>query len=189
MLLDGGFGASSAKNGIWQEEDERRLYYVGMTRAAQTLTLLQRQDADNPFVSRLDGEFLCQQENPARENLPDEVLDQRFEVLSLADLFLNFAGQKRTDDQVHATLCGLHVGDDLRIEPSGDHIMLVEPASGQPVARLSQLGQDTWRPRLASIRSVRILSLCVWRRVDSDAQYRDRCQCDQWELPIVEIAW
>jgi len=43
-------------------EDERRVYYVGMTRAQETLCLLDRRDVRNPFAESLSGDFVFRRE-------------------------------------------------------------------------------------------------------------------------------
>ena len=43
-------------------EEERRTYYVAMTRARKTLTLLDRRDASLPYARELEGDGACADE-------------------------------------------------------------------------------------------------------------------------------
>ena len=54
FLADGGWRS----RGIEADEEERRLYYVGMTRARETLHLGKRADCKNPYLRSLRGEFV-----------------------------------------------------------------------------------------------------------------------------------
>jgi ATP-dependent DNA helicase RecQ len=50
VILDGGWTKESL-------EEQRRLLYVAMTRAKETLYLMQRKDAVNPFLHEITGDF------------------------------------------------------------------------------------------------------------------------------------
>ena len=52
-----------------KQEEERRLLYVGMTRAIETLCLLEFAEQGNPFLRALHGEWMLKRE--ASSSLPD----------------------------------------------------------------------------------------------------------------------
>jgi ATP-dependent DNA helicase RecQ len=73
-------------------EEERRLFYVGMSRARQTLHLLQVDGMDNPHAGLLCGDFLLERRlTPGRK--PTKT-SYRYALLGMEDLFLDFAGIK-----------------------------------------------------------------------------------------------
>ena len=74
VLLDGGWNRAVRQGGL---EEERRLYYVGMTRARETLTLVQLAADPNPFSPDLSGDFFLrtgceQQRSPSKSHRPQE---------------------------------------------------------------------------------------------------------------------
>ncbi|WP_164198455.1 hypothetical protein, partial [Stenotrophomonas maltophilia] len=68
--------------------DERRLYYVGMTRAEQTLTLCEFSTA-NPFSGSLSVDIAQQ----AFTGDYSAALERRYLQLSLKDIDIGFAGR------------------------------------------------------------------------------------------------
>ncbi len=96
-----------------EQEEERRVYYVAMTRAKETLCLFERADTPNPHTGFLSGDFLLERE-PAFSAPPDNmVLRRKYEILGMGDLFLDYAGRRRTEDSVHGHLAGLRPRDIL----------------------------------------------------------------------------
>jgi len=106
----------------------------------------------------------------------------------MESLFLDFAGRKRADDTVHEKLAGLRPGDSLIAVPKGDFIEL-HTEKGITVAQLSQTALKTWRGRLDCIERIIVLAMVLRRSEDSGEEYRAKCQCDQWEVPIVEVMY
>ncbi len=179
LIADGGWRRSQ------RGEDERRLYYVGMTRARETLTLGSLGPAGNPFVAEVRGDWLVHQ-SPDLEPPPAEVLARRYRLLTLADLDLGFAGRLSPRRTIHARLAGLTTGDTLQAQAKDGWVLLCDDA-GEPVARLSRRGSDTWLPRLPQIQAIRVVALLRRRHDDGGPGYLDLCRSDAWELPLVEI--
>ncbi|MCE2459155.1 MAG: ATP-binding domain-containing protein, partial [Pseudomonadales bacterium] len=105
VILDGGWGRDDAGNRAQRSDEALRLYYVAMTRARQTLTLLRMSAAnelelrDAPAQHRggdywlRDTTALVHREYIDRSEPPPE-LDARYEPLELKDVDLGFAGQR-----------------------------------------------------------------------------------------------
>ena len=85
FLPDGGWGTVPHGSGAADDEEERRLYYVGMTRARELLHLVERADLRNPFIRDVaagDRDFLHRLE-PKVEPPPDAVARRRYRVIGL----------------------------------------------------------------------------------------------------------
>jgi ATP-dependent DNA helicase RecQ len=187
VLVPGG-GWRCAKNPAEQEE-ERRAYYVAMTRARETLCLFERQDVPNSHAKLLTGNFLVDSEPPPLPLSTDEkMLRRRYGILGMEDLFLDYAGHLPANDAMHQRLTALKPGDPLRAAVKGNHIELHD-AGGRIVARLSRSACETWKGRLPAIERITVLAMVQRLREDSDGEYKQRCRCDQWEIPLAEIAY
>lgn len=182
VILDGGFGR--AKNPD-EREEERRLYYVAMTRARETLCLMQRQDVNNPFLAGLNGDFLLKR-NYGGPLLKDaSAAIKQYSVLGLQDLNLGFAGRYRSTDPIHSRLASLEPGSPLHYTRDGDSILLCD--DNAEVAALSKAAFATWRDRLDRIESVRVLAIIRRYQDDGDSRYSQSAKVESWEVPMVEV--
>ncbi len=174
------------ESSIVRQEEERRLYYVAMTRARQTLTLITDSRRSNPHVRLLRGDHVLAHTVSGGCELPAEILRRTYETLSPADIDLGFAGSHFHRHPIHTALEQLQPGSRLRLEARGDQIGLADEL-GRIVARLSQAACARWRERLDSLIEARVVAMLRRHRDDSQPEYRDRCRCEQWEVPLVEI--
>jgi hypothetical protein len=39
------------------------------------------------------------------------------------------------------------------------------------------------------VRQVRGVALVQRRQADEQAEFRQRCRCDRWEVPLAEVVW
>ena len=98
----------------------RRLYYVAMTRARQTLTLM-RLPVPHPFQDALSGvPATLLRSDPVAPTSPAPELARRHQRLSLRDVFLGFVGYKGPDHPVHQAIAALTPGDSLRVDAGGE---------------------------------------------------------------------
>lgn len=170
------------------QEEERRVYYVAMTRAKETLCLFERGDISCSIAGLINGDLVLMR-NPSLLRTPDLlVLCRRYEIFGLEDMFLDFAGRKREGDIIHQHLAGLGTGDVLVLAPRGDGIEL-QNEQGGTVARLSQAAVKTWHERLNSVERITVLAMVQRRVEDSGEEYRALCQCEQWEIPVAEVVY
>jgi ATP-dependent DNA helicase RecQ len=177
-------------DGEWQPqtgEDSdavRRLYYVAMTRARQTLTLL-RFASGHPLIDQLPASPVLLH-RPASQWLPAPPgLDRRYVIPALKEIDLGFAGRKRAEAPIHYHISVLKTGDDLQLQSSEGRYQLLTP-DGVCVGRLAQ----SFTPP-AGLRCItaRVHAIVVWRQRDSGAEYRDRCQCERWEVVVPELVF
>ena len=176
----------------WQErqeaemEEERRLYYVAMSRARQTLHLFAVKGFNNPHASVLSGDCIV-----ARDVKPSQQMDKvccaRYELLGMKELFLDYAGLRPQKHQTRIALAQLQSGDVLTAATCNDHVELSNSA-GITVARLSKHGRDKWGSSLHLISEIRVVAMVRRYKTDiQDQQFSKRCHGESWELPIVEM--
>lgn len=79
---------------------------------------------------------LLRRDPPSTELTDDFVLQRRYDLLGMGDLFLDFAGRKRVEDTVHKHLTGLKPGDSLFANRKGDFVESCDE-KGTAVAQLS----------------------------------------------------
>jgi ATP-dependent DNA helicase RecQ len=183
LLLDGDW--RPRKNGNWEEQ--RRLYYVGMTRARQTLTLLQSGGDGAPWLRQLKGEAIV------RTSVIPRVAAQRtgtlhHELLSQTDLFLAFAGRASEHQRIASAIDSLATGDALRMVSSGQNLLL-QDSEGVQVGALSKSAVPRWRERLPQIQAVRVAAVVIRRLSDEGAEYQDRLRRSEWQVVIPEVAY
>jgi ATP-dependent DNA helicase RecQ len=181
-------GGWTRGKGQQEQEEERRVYYVAMTRARETLCLFERADAPNPHTGFIEGDFRLKGDPPVTAQPDELVLGRRYDILGMEELFLDYAGRKRREDSVHGHLAALKAGDPLRLVPNGEYIELHD-GNGNCVAQLSQMGRKTWRERLGCVEKVTVLAMVERRAQDTGVEYRDRCHCEQWEIPLAEVVY
>ncbi len=177
-------------DGAWQEryEDDpdtaRRLYYVAMTRARQTLTLARMQPG-NPLIDRLpDDPALFRR--PPTQWLPEPgPMALRYITPELGDIDLGFAGRKPSSSREHRAIAHLQVDDPLHLVADSRGFRL-DNANGCPVGHFARRFSPP--PGLHCV-SARVRAVLVWRRQDSPAEYQARCQCERWEVVLPELVF
>jgi len=177
MILDGG---------DWKNDrhgDERRLFYVAMTRAMETLTLCEATSRPHPFISEMEeGENFLRTPLTSIPN-PLYELDKKYALLGLAGVDLGFAGRKPENDPVHRAIRALQVGDPLQLVDAGGRLEMCN-GQGITVGRLAQ----KFRLPNGSIESVTV-SAVVHRnkRQVQDAEWAKTCKIDEWEVVLCSI--
>lgn len=172
-----------------EEEEERRLYYVGMTRARETLHLLWRRDERNAHVPLLRGAPETHLRHLHPPEPPEPIRRRRFELLGLSGLHLSYAGHHPPDHPVHEALARLQPGDPLQVVETGNGSLHLQIPSGLTVARLSKKGNEDWRNRTEAIEKARVVALVEWKAESRDPTYQERLRCERWEVPVVEIVY
>lgn len=176
LILDGGDWRQSSG-------EERRLYYVGMTRARETLTLCQALQRPNPFTRELeDGEYLLR--TPSQEfppALPE--LDRRYKLLGLGDVDLGYAGRKGPADPVHRAIGRLRVGDSLQYLETNGYRELRD-GRGVVVGRLSR----SCELPAGMVVGVTVSAILVRGKGQSkDSAFEARCRVGEWEVVLCNL--
>jgi len=98
-------------------EEERRLYYVGMTRAMEHLTLFAVQNSGNPHTAVLARHpFVCCRQTPNAE-ITGFSKDVTISILGMEDLYISFPQRFAQNHPIHEHLAALKTGDRIFIEP------------------------------------------------------------------------
>lgn len=169
-------------------EEERRLYYVAMTRARQTLCLFTDARRPHPHARLLQGDFLLVRPAAIEAAVPDACRARKYELLGLDDVLLGFAGSRPARHPIHTALSDLQPGSQLRLRVRERGLDLMD-SRGRPVARLSQAACQRWQDRVQQIEEIRVLALLRRERADEQPPFRDRCRCERWEVPLVELVY
>ena len=181
VVLDGDW------NRVGRDEDAdapRRLYYVAMTRARRTLALTRLagpnlpQDAVHTAPSVLLREPL---------NLPPPApeLTRGYRRLSLRDVFLSYAGQIAPSHSVHSAVAELSPGDNLEVRLEANRWEILDRSG----TVLGQLASSFAPPDGMRCAFATVFAIVGWDRERSDPEYRDRLQCDSWEVVIPELVF
>ena len=187
VLVLGGDWRSEGRAGHRDSpEAQRRLYYVAMTRARETLTLVNRRDDPIPYLDDLWRPGLIRRRVGIAS--AGTQTDGLYTILGMEDLYLDFAGRKHERHSIHRSLARLRTGDSLRLDGSRDGQVRVLAPDGVEVARLSSAAAARWRQRqLEELEEVRILAMVYRRAEDSKPDFREHVVVPGWEIPIMEV--
>ena len=205
-VLDGGW--SNVARGE-DPDAPRRLYYVAMTRAQQTLALVRFQGSRSargktrpdfvkepeppaylgrlhslPYTFPNNGSILRRTSDGLQPETPE--LARQYRRPSLREVYLSFAGRLYANHPVHRAIAALSPGDQLktRIAKTGSWELL--DRSGMVVGRLARAFEP---PPGTRCRSARVFAVVAWSREASEPQYRDSIKCDAWEVVVPELVF
>lgn len=184
FILDGDWRRPEQTRG---REEERRLLYVGMTRARQTLCVMENRNEGNPFLGQLQGNHVFRRPGAHPPDGLKEATPQRYHLAGLQDLFLSYAAGYTATHPIHRHLAAIDVGDPV-FWKSSENGITVHDRENFPIARLSREGNAAWRPQLSQILEIRIVGMITRHADDSRETYREHCRCDTWEVPLMEVA-
>jgi len=171
VILDGDWRAAEAST-----EDERRLYYVAMTRAAHTLTLCEFADG-NPFSASLGSATLA---SHWRGEF-DPALGQRYQTLALAELDLGYAGRQPPQADIHRRIANLAVGSPLAWREDNGRYLLLDP-EGNVVGRTSGAFRLDGHLVTSTVGAV-----VVRYAEDAEEQFRHLCKSSRWEVVVPKV--
>jgi ATP-dependent DNA helicase RecQ len=163
----------------WNGEDERRLLYVAMTRARETLTLMRAEGGRNPYLVDLgtvDGvSDLLPSTRPAHRT----DLDREHFTLGPADVDIGFAGRQEPSNAVHRWIAELAPGDPVIVE--GRQIKTLE---GHVVGRLAS---KTELQAAAAPIAASVTGIMVRVREQTSPEFLGTVRTDRWEVVIAEL--
>lgn len=165
-------------------EAERRLLYVGLTRAEQTVTVVVSRDVSNPFITRLESKPEVEKVRWTTRQPAQRV---SFDIIGLGDLWIDWAGQQRTGD-THERLSALSHGNRLTVR-TGDRRNWLGLYSGDvQVAAMNKLARQKWSPKAPLIAEAQVLAMVRREAAQTDDDtYRRRLVQASWEVPVAEV--
>ncbi|WP_205714128.1 RecQ family ATP-dependent DNA helicase [Escherichia sp. E2748] len=180
IILDGGW-----QNVLEQKpeigEEERRLFYVGMTRAISRLVIMCDDKLHNPHLALLNSDFVYHQYSQAVA--PDML--RRFSILGLRQMFISFAGAYSASTPIHSALNDVQVGDAVSLVASENAIKVVHKQKN--IAQLSKAGREQWLSSLAHIKRVEVLAVILRSKEHTSEEYQGSLKVDHWQLPVLLV--
>lgn len=173
-------------NGDWTRvskgedpEAPRRLFYVAMTRAQQSLTVLT--SGVHPFLQACSDSVLVRPVTPDLNRISTPAVKYQMPALEVVDL--SFAGRQRASHEVHMAIRSAKVGDSLTLVFQEPHWVLLD-AKQRTVGRMAK----SWKPPLGHVfASGKIGAIINWRKIDSAEEYAHYHRCDSWETVLPEL--
>lgn len=167
------------------EEVERRLYYVGMTRAKETLMICSFTE-NNPFVPELE----TVKKSIITDHYNQEGLAKEYLLLGPKDIYMDFLGMQRNHRAREVSLT-LHEGDALTATWRNGHWFFSDPRTGIDVARSSANFVRNHSFTASDIADCRVHSITERERdLIKDESFRERCQGEAWEAiqPLIILS-
>ena len=179
----------------------RRLYYVSMTRARETLALVRLGDAnrhdprDSPLTARqgeragtllrsLSGAPSVAHSEAPQPDISDPRLDERVMECTMENVVLSFAGWRAPGSRTHRAIAALSPGDSLSLLQANDHWKVVD-SKGRQVGRMAK----KWSvPDGMTIANAVVGGIFVrWAKDESDVERRRRLRCETWEVVVPRL--
>ena len=181
-VLDGGWDR------VGNDEDPdapRRLYYVAMTRARQTVTLASL-DGSRGFPAELVDHAATIRREAIELPPCSEAIYHRHVRPTLQDIDLGFAGRRRAGDPVHRAIAALSVGEPLTVRVGEDGRWKLLDRDARTVGHLAKSFKP---PSGMRCRSAEVFAVVGWNREASDPKYHDALKCDAWEVVVPALVF
>ncbi len=181
VVLDGGWNSLSRGE---DPDAPRRLYYVAMTRARQTLALtcFERPHA---LQAILHAHPSVLHRSPVTLPPPTPEMTTRYQRLSLRDVDLGFAGRQPAGNPVQRAITALSPGDPLRVRTTQQPWALLDRAGNV----VGHLAKSYTPPAAMRLRSATVLAVVARSRAGSEPQYQDTLKCEEWEVVVPELVF
>ena len=180
FVLDGDWNIPNSPK-RWEEE--RRILYVAMTRAKESLVLMNVAKKPNPFLKELKGQSVL----PRKSQAPLEAYDcksyYQYEILGLEDIFMDYAGGFNSNHLIHKQLSKIEPGDELCFVDTTRYVE-VHDCDNCCVCRLAKKNTDQWRRRIKDIHKARVLSILVRGKNDPDVKFNNWVKTDSWSCQL-----
>ena len=180
VVLDGGW---TRKNMNEDKDVSRRLYYVAMTRAKKTLSLMQT-DNRHPFLSDLKDNVSVVWRDITEDVPISETPETVFTQPGLDEVDIGFAGRFSKRHRIHKAISSLSAGDPLTVPTTGNGRLELLDRSGSVVARLANKFVP---PSGMRCRSAQVFAVVKWNKENSDAEYQKLAKCDSWEVIVPQL--
>ncbi|WP_219953384.1 RecQ family ATP-dependent DNA helicase [Dickeya zeae] len=164
-------------------EEERRIFYVAMTRAISRLVIMQRHDQPHPHLPLLTERL--HHEAP-QASAPTRL--RRFALLGMKKLKIGFAGAHSATHPLHQRLSSLQVDMPVQLKYDNNGIIKIHHQNNS-VAQLSTNGQSEWHDRMPHIKAASVIAIIQRSKEQEQGKYKESARVENWELPIVQIEY
>ena len=180
-------------DGAWEKVGEnedadasRRLYYVGMSRAKQTLTLMQM-PAINPFLSAETTDESVFLKRELQDVDPDvsRNLQKRYLTLTLKDVDIGYAGRQPSNHRIHKCISAIQPSDQLTLRFTDNKWTLLDSA-GETVGCMAK---NFVPPPDKRLESCRVHAIMQRGRQDTPDDWQHTVKCDEWEVLLPELTY
>ena len=198
VILDGRWKAASDAEDL---DTARRLYYVSMTRARETLALVRLADARHPDVR--DTHLRAKREQRAvsmlqplgntpsvlerevpRPDISDPQLDIRIAECTMKDVVLSFAGWRAAQSACHSAIAALSPGDPLSLSHEDGQWKMLDH-QGCQVGRMAR----SWAlPHGMAIARASVQGIFTrWADDEENEERKRMLRCETWEVVVPRL--
>ena len=181
-VLDGGRDRRDPRE---DPDASRRLYYVAMTRARQTLALARFDRPHRIHDALIDHPSVFHPEPAALPPVSPELLYRHVRP-SLEKVDLGFSGRRGERDPIHRAIAALKPGDRLETRITDRSRWLLLDERGRVVGRLAKGFKP---PPGMRCRAASVLAVVGWSRKDTDPNFHKTIKCDAWEVVVPELVF
>lgn len=185
IVAGGGWRKQHNRN---DPQAERRLYYVAITRAQHTLTLINRRDDPLPYHPEIRTPSLHTRRGGVATDDRHPQAPVAYTIIGLDDIYLSYPGTKPPTHPIHQALTHLQAGHPATLRPTPHKRVQVLDNQRREIARLSATASQKWTPTaIRNTNQIRVLAIATRTINDEHPQYRNRNKTPQWEIPVLEV--
>jgi len=184
-VLDGGWRPGSGHDAAVDADAERRLYYVAMTRARQTLLLAQLARRA-PLLDELPASAALLRRQPVALPPTPAELSWQYRQLHPGEVDIGFAGRRAAGHPVQRAIAALQPGDPLHLRHEGRRWLLLDMKD----RLVGRLAASYAPPAAMNCVAARVAAIVVrWRRDDHSTEHAHRIRCERWEIVLPELVF
>lgn len=178
VILDGNWDR------VGENEDQdapRRLFYVAMTRAEETLTLARLVNGTRLATPILQQPFIHSHERSVIPLIKE--IDRQYIRPPLEHIDIGYAGRFPTNNAIHAAIAQLEVNSSIHLV-SKDSAWFLYDCAGNVVGKMAKAFQP---PEDKKFVSGCVLAVITRKKADSDEKYTSLSKSEQWEVIVPEF--
>ena len=180
VILDGGWDEGFHRE---DRDEDRRLYYVAMTRARRSLAMISMSDR-HPFLDQMEGPAVLRR-TPDGSKLDLESCRNIHLTLGPADVDLDYVGRTFDGERRLRATDEVVAGDEVSLETRNGQMLIVD-RNGRPIGRVAQKFKP---PPNAVLTAGRIHAVTTRFRKDSREEYSDRIRREKWRVVLPELIY
>ncbi len=189
FILDGAWNPRT--NSRREIEEERRIFYVAMTRAKKSLAIVRLNESGNRFVEEIVSPDTIERRIDTDRSSADK-LEIRCSLLSLDELWIDFAATRRNGNGSLLAIERLQTNELVHLHsystPEEQVRIEIRNDEGITVACLSRKGVENWRRRIDGILKVTVIGIHIRKSSDGENDHaKNALHQTEWGIPICEV--